>query len=131
MKTNSLRYFLYLFIPSFLYTALVDLNILPSFDILILLIIFLSIIIGYLLKNFAIDLFIHKKVKYNIYILINIFLFLIIISIPLLDERKIIDFHFNLSSMLIMGIFGFYIKWSLSIIFRKEVYNKIVKKNDK
>ncbi len=126
MKTLRIRQFLYSFTPVFLYAISVDLKLLPNFDLLILVIIFLGIFIGKVLANVVLDWAKAYKITHTVFLIIHLISLLGLVSMALLDSNKIIDMPINYTVLFLAVVVGLSIKWNLPFIFSSENYNNIM-----
>ncbi len=126
MKKYYLNLFLFIFVPVLIYSILVDSKILPSFDLLALLVIFLAIFISNPLSKFILIVFKERKIKHRIFLIFSIIIFLSLISLPILYERDIFKFEISYMLFFLVGIVAFCFKWNISLIFSKQKYDKFM-----
>ncbi len=103
-----------------------DLKLLPDFDLLVLVIIFLGIFIGKVLANIVLAWAKTYKIAYIVFLIIHLISLLGLVSMALLDSNKIVDIPINNSILLLMVVVGFCIKWNFRFIFSSENYNNVI-----
>ncbi len=126
MKKHYLKLFLFSFVPVLIYVVLVDYDILPHFDLLVLLVIFLAIFISNPLSKYILIVFKERKIKHRVFLTLSLIILFALISLPLLYERKILEFEISYTFFFLVGIVAFCFKWNISLIFSKEKYDRLM-----